>query len=98
MPQVLGQFGSPYSSNHFTARLALTAAVGNGHVTRSPATRRRTESTPHVAGSPRASSGSQLDPGLRAKLTHYALTSTAPPPRGRARAHDAGCAFVDEAR
>src|SRR6266536_6576467 len=34
----LGQFASPYLSNHFTARLALTAAVGNGHVTRSPAT------------------------------------------------------------
>src|SRR5712692_5644203 len=33
-----GQFVSPYSSNYFTARLALTAAVGNGHVTRSPAT------------------------------------------------------------
>src|SRR5213593_2680381 len=36
---VLGQFVSPCLSSHFTARLALTAAVGNGHVTRSPATR-----------------------------------------------------------
>src|SRR5438445_9238876 len=34
----LGQCASPYLSSHFTARLALTAAVGNGHVTRSPAT------------------------------------------------------------
>src|SRR5213593_2320555 len=34
----LGQFASPCLSSHFTARLALTAAVGNGHVTRSPAT------------------------------------------------------------
>src|SRR5438034_4003738 len=32
------QFASPCLSSHFTARLALPAAVGNGHVTRSPAT------------------------------------------------------------
>src|SRR5712692_8335329 len=35
--RVLGQLASPCLSSHFTARLALAAAVGNGHVTRSPA-------------------------------------------------------------
>ena len=35
---VAGQFASRYSSNPFTARLALPPAAGNGHLTRSPAT------------------------------------------------------------
>src|SRR5712692_8439052 len=58
---VLGRCASPCLSSHFTARLALTAAVGNGHVTRSPATL----NYPHVrlaSGAPSASSGSHLGP------------------------------------
>src|SRR5439155_12747543 len=35
--EVLGQFASPYLSNHFTARLAFGCG-SHGHVTRSPAT------------------------------------------------------------
>src|SRR5206468_13045840 len=51
--RVLGQFASPYLSSHFTARLALTAAVANGHVLGRP---RRSTYT-HVRLASRAPSG-----------------------------------------
>src|SRR5439155_24761763 len=86
--EVLGQFASPYLSNHFTARLACGCG-SHGHVTRSPATL-NVQRVRWAKLAPSCLVWLATWPSPEIQLTHYPLTAAAgacgtPPARGWGR-------------